>query len=100
MATLYISEYALGGVNTHGLSVVAEPAITDQTVGIAAGASSSAAFNPNTKVVRLHTDAICSVAFGTAPTATAANKRMAANQTEYFHIPANQSYKVSVITNV
>ena len=39
MATLYISEYALGGVNTNGLSVVAEPAITDQTVGISAGAA-------------------------------------------------------------
>lgn len=59
----------------------------------------SSAFNARTKYVRLHTDAICSILFGTAPTASAANARMAANATEYFGVPMGAAYKVSVITN-
>jgi hypothetical protein len=50
-------------------------------------------------MVRIHTDAICSISFGTAPTATATNRRLAANQTEYFGVPLGGSYKVAVISN-
>lgn len=94
MAVLYISEYA----NTGGFSGVGtEPAITDQTVAIAAGSAQSNAFRANTNLVRLHTDAICSVLFGSNPTATATNKRLPAGAVEYFYVAPGQ--KVAVITN-
>jgi hypothetical protein len=57
----------------------------------------SAAFNAATKIVRLHTDAICSVAFGAAPVAAATNARLAAGATEYFGVSPGS--KVAVITN-
>jgi len=47
--------------------------------------------------VRLHADSVCSVLFGTNPTATTANARMAAGQTEYFGVAPGM--KVSVIAN-
>lgn len=98
MATLYISEYAFQAV-TGGYSIAAafEPAIATQTVSIGGSTTQSSAFNANTRFVRLHTDAICSVAFGSNPTATTSKMRMAANQTEYFAVNAGD--KVAVITN-
>jgi hypothetical protein len=45
----------------------------------------------------VHTDAICSISFGSNPTATATKARMAAGQTEYYAV--NASDKVAVITN-
>lgn len=101
MAKLYISEYS-NAVTPAGsnISVVSEPMNTDQTpVTIGATSTQSAAFGGNTTVVRLHTDAICSVAFGSNPTATASNKRLAANTTEYFAVPLGSGLKVAVITN-
>jgi hypothetical protein len=47
--------------------------------------------------VVLHTDAICSIAFGPNPTAAATNMRMAANETRQFLV--NVGDKVAVITN-
>lgn len=100
MATLYITEFAdiarAGGAS----QVAAQPEITTQTVAVGGSSTQSSAFNPNTKLVRLHTDAICSVLFGTNPTATAAKGRMAANQTEYHSITnPTAGLKVAVITN-
>jgi hypothetical protein len=57
----------------------------------------SAPFDPRTKFIRVHTDAICSIAIGVNPTAVATEMRMAANQTEYFGVGANS--KIAVITN-
>lgn len=99
MATLYISEYANVDRETGKIAIAEEAEVTTQTVSIAAGSAQSSAFNTQTAYVRLHTDAICSVKFGTNPTASATTKRMAANQTEYFRVPRGQSYKVAVITN-
>lgn len=96
MATLYIAEYA--DRNAQG-EIIQEPVVTEQTVAIGGSSTASSAFNSATRIVRLHTDAICSIVFGTAPTATAAKKRMAAGTTEYFGVPAGQAYKVAVITN-
>jgi hypothetical protein len=104
MAVLYITEYAQlmpaaapGGVG----QVPMEPPIAEQTVSIAAGSAQSAAFNAKTRLVRLHTDAICSIEFGTNPTASATTARMAAGQTEYHGVPNNTGtpLKVAVITN-
>ena len=99
MAVLYISEYSFQRADYRGsiIPVGAEPAVTTQTVAIGGGSVASAAFQATTNFIRLHTDAICSVEFGTAPTATTASARMAAGQTEFFGVmPGN---KVAVISN-
>lgn len=100
MATLYITEYSTAiMVNGHALPIPLEVEGTTQTVAIGGASAASSAFAPNTTLVRLHTDAICSVLFGAAPTATAAKRRMAAGQTEYFAVPLSSTLKVAVITN-
>ncbi len=96
MAKLYVTEY--GGIAAAGLPVAVAPPIVEQTpVVIGAGSLQSAAFDAATVLVRIHTDAICSIAFGTNPTASANTARMAANATEYFAVRFGQ--KVAVITN-
>jgi hypothetical protein len=102
MATLYVTEYATGGFAQVGGAVVQtahEPPLAEQTVSIGGSSAASSAFNAATTLVRLHADAICSILFGTSPTAAAAKQRFAANQTEYKTVPRGQSYKVAVITN-
>lgn len=98
MATLYISEY--DRMPTDGLGIASmgkEPAIATQTVAIGVASAQSNAFNSKTKFIRLHTDAICSVQFGSNPTATASHARMPAGQTEFFGVEGG--HKVAVITN-
>lgn len=100
MAKLYISEYSEAPIGFNGQMLAAgkEPSVTEQTpVVIGAGSLQSAAFDAKTKFVRIHTDAICSISFGSNPTATVNTKRLAANSTEYFGVIAGQ--KVAVITN-
>ena len=99
MATLYVTEFAGVGGDNQGatVGVLAQPPVAEQTVAIGGGSLASAAFNALTTFVRLHSDVICSVEFGAAPTASATTARMAAGQTEYFHVVAGQ--KVAVITN-
>lgn len=99
MAVVYISEYAEAPNIKTGqmLPVGQEPSLAEQTVAIGVGSVQSAAFNAKTKFVRLHTDAICSVKFGSNPTATATTPRMAANSTEFFGV--NPGDKVAIITN-
>ena len=103
MATLYIREYqtiAAPGPDFNGMQAGMEPG-TDQTpLVFTGGVQQSVAFAGSTRVVRLHTDSICSVLFGTNPTATTANARMAANQTEFFGVQPGANLKVSVIVNV
>jgi hypothetical protein len=101
MATLYVTEFQGQGLdqNARSIAITAQPPVAEQTVAIGASSAQSNAFNNATNIVRLHTDAICSVEFGTNPTSAATKARMAANQTEYFFIPSAQSYKVAVITN-
>jgi len=94
MAVLYISEYAT--ISIPNAPIAAEPSITTQTLAIGAEVK-SAAFNAQTRYVRIHTDAICSIAFGSSPTATTASMRLAAPQTEYFSV--TPGHKVSVISN-
>ena len=97
MAVLYISEYVDAGFIGGPQAVAAEPALVNQTVAIGGTSTASSAFNSATRLVRLHTDAICSIKFGTAPTAVATTARLAANQTEYFQVRGGE--KVAVITN-
>lgn len=101
MAVLYITEFADLGSNSRGDSaqIGTQTPTAEQTVAIGGGSTQSAVFQNNTRVVRLHTDAICSVEFGTNPTATSTKARMAANQTEYYSVPTGSLFKVAVITN-
>ncbi len=97
MANLYVTEYTTNSVNSgQAVPVMQEPG-TDQVVSFSGTPGSSTAFGTNTKWVRVHTDGICSILFGTAPSAATSNKRMIAGQTEYFAVYAGQ--KVSAITN-
>lgn len=100
MASLYVTEFE-EMPHTSGSKVQAamQPELASSKVTIAGASAQSSAFNARTRFVRLHTDAICSVKFGTNPTATADHARMAAGSTEYFGVPQGAAYKVAVITN-
>lgn len=103
MAVLFITEFPELGTrtqNAQSTAVISQPTLAEQTVAIAGASAQSAAFNVNTRMVQLSTDAICSIKFGTNPTATATTMRMAAGERLNFAVPAGQSYKVAVITNV
>ena len=101
MAVLYITEYQNQAVlfGSREAPIALEPPITTQTVAIGAGHAESAAFNANTQLVRLSTDAICSILFGTGPAAATTSPRMPADTIEYFAVPRGGSLKVSVIAN-
>lgn len=100
MATLYVTEYAEDGHGPSGstrFAVAEAPGLAGQTITISGSSTQSAAFNANTRLIRVHTDAICSLAMGTNPTATTAMKRMAADQTEYWGVVPGD--KIAVIAN-
>lgn len=97
MAVLYVTEY----INTNAQNTYPnEPSTATQTVAI--GSTSTAttnAFQSNTTLVRLSTDAVCSVSFGTSPTATVTSQRLAANTDRLVTVPQGSGLKVAVITN-
>ncbi len=95
MATLYISEYQ--GIAATS-QVPQEPSLATQTVAIGVSSVQSQPFSGQTRLVRIATDSICSIAIGANPTATTANPRMAANQTEYRGVMPGQV--LAVISNV
>lgn len=98
MAVVYVTEYAeMPRMSGQLILTGKEPGEAEQTVAITAGSVQSSAFGTQTKFVRIHTDAICSILFGTNPTAIATKKRLAANSTEFFGV--NPGDKVAVITN-
>jgi len=91
MSTLYITEYP-----DWDAGLPKEPPIAQQTVSFSTSTQSSA-FNANTRIVRIHTDAICSIEFGASPTATTSKRRLPADATEYFAVEGGM--KVAAITN-
>lgn len=97
MGTLFISEHTAGSVA--GTQVLAEPCITEQTVPIGVLSQASDPFSESTRIVRVHTDSICSIKFGKAGVvvATGSNKRMVAGQTECFNVLPG--YEIAVIAN-
>lgn len=110
MAAVYISEYsAIANVSIHLLGIMSaqsktqtpaaqEPCIADQVVAISGSSTQSSEFNAQTTMIRINTDAVCSIAIGPNPTASATSKRLSANTTEYFGV--QRGHKVAVITNV
>jgi actin-like ATPase involved in cell morphogenesis len=97
MATLYITEFSgiYAKSDQTGQMAICPP-VAQQTVTVGSEAK-SAAFNVATNLIRVHTDAICSIAIGTSPTATTAMMRLAVSQTEYFAVSAGD--KLSCISN-
>lgn len=100
MTILYISEFGALGTDKTGraMPVVTTPSLAEQAISFSAVANSSAAFNAATQFVRVQADAVCSISFGSAPTATVVMLRLAANTTEYFAVASNAN-KISVIAN-
>ncbi len=97
MAFIYITEFAKFGrdLGGYGGPVGEQPPLAEQKVANAGASTPSAAFNAKTRLVRIHTDSICSLEFGTGtPVATTSTARMAANTTEYFMLDA-EGHKVS-----
>lgn len=89
MAVLYVTEYV--GLTSQGAGlgqVPIEPPVVEQAIAITGASTVTLAFNSRTRLVRLHTDAICAVTIGAAPVATVpagalGSGRLAANQTEF-----------------
>lgn len=97
---VYISEHEVMGAQHGGLvQAVRQAPLAEHTVAVGGASAQSAVFNDRTQVVRIHTDAICSIKFGTNPTATTSTARMIAGQTEYFAVPMGAKYRVAVISN-
>lgn len=97
MAVLYVGEYTALATRVSEAPFVQAPPVAEQTVAIGAGSVQSSAFNAATRIIRVHTDAICSILIGANPTATATKGRMAAGSTEYFGVTPGD--KIAVITN-
>jgi hypothetical protein len=98
--TLYIAEYDKLQVDSNGKAVMAprEPSLAEQTITIGMSSTKATnAFGTRTKFVQLSTDAICSVAFGASPSASAANQRLPANTIVFKGV--NPGDSVAVITN-
>lgn len=98
MAKVYVSEY--GGLAVGGMQVGQEASLTEYTISLSSVAAvATQAIDAATTIIRIHTDAICSIALVTSTTgaATTTNKRMAANATEYFGVKFGQH--VTVISN-
>jgi hypothetical protein len=91
MAKLYVTEYA-----GHDAYSGQEPPITEQAFTFSSSTQSNA-FAERTMLVRIHTDAICSIAFGADPTATTDSRRMVAGATEYFAV--SRGLKVAAVAN-
>lgn len=99
MAVLYITEYKALAQTVIRQNVAAPGAyaVAEQHLAIGASSVASAAFNTATTYIMVHTDAICSLAFGPTPTAVATAHRMAANETRFYGV--NPGDKIAVITN-
>jgi len=99
-ALCYVSEYQVAASQDgRAVNVALETSIDQTPVNFGGGATSSAAFNSNTNFVRIWCDVQCSIKFGTAPTATNANKPLSAGAPEYFWVPRNLGWVVSCIAN-
>lgn len=99
MATLYITEVSQLGLDYFGkeLPVAKMPPLAEQEIGIGGASQQSAAFGPTTHFVLVHTDSICSLAFGSNPAAVTTAHRMPANETRFYGV--NPGDRIAVISN-
>lgn len=98
MATLWITEVSEIGSMKGGekIQAVKMPPVAEQTVTFTT-TTQSAAFNADTKAIRVLSDANAHLSFGANPTATTANMKVIANVAEYFTI-VNRGMKVAAVT--
>ncbi len=95
--TLYVTEFKGAPPLSVYFQAVTTPALADQAISISGSSTQSSAFNANTGIIRIHTDAACHLVIGgSSPTATGSSMRMGAGQTEYFLVTPGQ--KLAVIT--
>lgn len=85
MAKLHISEY--GGIVHQGgvVPALSEPGITSQAITFTTS-TQSAAFNANSRVIRIVSDTPCYLKFGSNPTATNDDIYLPAGQLDHFFI--------------
>jgi len=106
MAILDVTEYQFLAQDLnqvrHGVAG-SEPNLAQQQITALSGTSQqSAAFQDSTRFVRVHSDVVCRIQFGTNPTAAGTSFRLAAGVTEYFGVRGNTtggSLKVAAITS-
>lgn len=100
MPFLYITEFADLGLNPRGgvTAVPLLPASAGQRVTTSGTSAQSTNLAATTNLVRLISDADCSVLVGTNPTATiAAGLRLLAGQPEYFGVTPATTTKIAAI---
>jgi hypothetical protein len=99
-AKCYIGEYNAAGFASGVLIQVAgEPHVASQVVDFSGGVTPSSAFNAATQFIRLWCDTQASYLVGTAPVAAITDNPVAALVPEYFSVPVNGGYKISVIAH-
>lgn len=98
-AKCYVKEYAsLGNALNGGPQIAAEPGLVDQTaVDFSGGHAESAAFNAQTRYIRVWCDAQASYLVGATPVATNAMSPLTASLPEYFGVTTGQ--KISFVAN-
>lgn len=99
MATIYVSEYTSMADALNGQAQVAKhPALQRQSMAIT-GASTTlpSAFTAQTRFIKVHTDAICSITIGKTPTAITTADRMPADMTSFEGV--NPGDNLAVIAN-
>jgi len=86
---IYISEFTSVATDIGKVPLVPMPPVTEQTIP---PGTPSAPFGAGTMIIRVNTDATCSIKISHGPpavgasVATTANLRMPANSTEYFAV--------------
>lgn len=96
---VYVTEFTGQGADrgARGVPAAAQPALAEQKLTPSGTSSQSAAFNVDTRLIRVHTTEIVSIAIGANPTASASTARMSAETTEYFSV--QPGHLIAVITN-
>jgi hypothetical protein len=100
MAFIYVTEYSDVGGTRGGAQVVApfqSADVVEQQVAVGMASVQSAPFKNTTRFVMINTDAACSLAFGTNPTAVTTAHRLAANETRFYAVQGGTL--VAVIEN-
>ena len=99
MTVLRIKEYTDLARDVKGNVILAgkEPAIAEQTVVNTGASTKSAAFNEQTRFVFITTDSICSIKFGSDPTATTSHDRLPVNAERFYGV--NGGDKVAAVLN-
>jgi hypothetical protein len=99
MATIYVTEFTSMGSALNGAAQVAQrPGLAKQSMAIT-GASTTlpTPFTKQTRFIRVHTDAICSIAIGSAAVAVTTADRMPADCIEYYGVQPGDN--LAVIAN-